>query len=70
MVLLDVSAPGEENIIEAQSGDVTNDLDYRRKQLEALQSTVIDLEDLSSGVSIADLKSMSPSSAARQEQPS
>lgn len=55
MVLLDVSATGEENIIEAQSGDVMNDLDYRRKQLEALQTTVIDLEDLSSGVSIADL---------------
>jgi hypothetical protein len=32
-----------------------NDLDYRRRQLEALQTTVIDLEDLSSGVSIADL---------------
>lgn len=55
MVLLDVSATGEENIIEAQSGDVMNDLDYRRKQLEALQTTVVDLEDLSSGVSIADL---------------
>ncbi|MBA3810920.1 MAG: helicase [Caulobacteraceae bacterium] len=55
MVLLDVSATGEENIIEAQSGDAMNDLDYRRRQLEALQTTVIDLEDLSSGVSIADL---------------
>lgn len=55
MVLLDVSATGEENIIEAQSGDMMNDLDYRRKQLEALQTTVVDLEDLSSGVSIADL---------------
>jgi hypothetical protein len=55
MMLLDVSATGEENIIEAQSGDVMNDLDYRRRQLEALQTTVIDLEDLSSGVSIADL---------------
>lgn len=55
MVLLDVSATGEENIIEAQSGDVMNDLDYRRRQLEAMQETVVDLEDLSSGVSIADL---------------
>ncbi|WP_419828063.1 DEAD/DEAH box helicase [Sphingomonas sp.] len=55
MVLLDVSATGEENIIEAQSGDTMNDLDYRRRQLETLQTTVIDLEDLSSGVSIADL---------------
>lgn len=55
MVLLDVSATGEENIIEAQAGDTMNDLDYRRRQLETLQTTVIDLEDLSSGVSIADL---------------
>jgi hypothetical protein len=55
MVLLDVSATGEENIIEAQSGDVMNDLDYRRRQLEAMQTQVVDLEDLSAGVSIADL---------------
>jgi hypothetical protein len=55
MVLLDVSATGEENIIEAQSGDTMNDLDYRRRQLEDLQTTVIHLEDLSSGVSSADL---------------
>ena len=55
MMLLDVSATGEENIIETQSGDAMNDLDYRRRQLETMQTAVIDLEDLSSGVSIADL---------------
>jgi len=55
MVLLDISATGEENIIEHQSGDQMNDLEYRRKQLLKLQDAVIDLEDLSSGVSIADL---------------
>jgi hypothetical protein len=55
MVLLDVSATGEENLIEQQSGDQMNDLEYRRKQLLKLQDTVIDLEDLSTGVSIADL---------------
>jgi hypothetical protein len=55
MVLLDISATGEENIIEYQSGNQMNDLEYRRKQLEKLQHAVIDLEDLSSGVSIADL---------------
>jgi hypothetical protein len=32
-----------------------NDLEYRRNQLLKLQEAVIDLEDLSSGVSIADL---------------
>src|ERR1017187_9891639 len=55
MVLLDISATGEENLIEQQSGNQMNDLEYRRKQLLKLQDTVIDLEDLSSGVSIADL---------------
>ena len=55
MVLLDISATGEENLIEKQSGDPMNDLEYRRKQLLKLQDAVIDLEDLSTGVSIADL---------------
>ena len=47
MVLLDISATGEENIIEQQSGNQMNDLEYRRKQLLKLQDAVIDLEDLS-----------------------
>ena len=55
MVLLDISATGEENIIEQESGNQMNDLEYRRTQLLKLQDAVIDLEDLSSGVSIADL---------------
>ena len=55
MVLLDVSATGEENLIEQQSGNPMNDLEYRRKQLLKLQDTVIDMEDLGSGVSITDL---------------
>ena len=55
MVLLDISATGEENLIEQQAGNQMNDLEYRRRQLLKLQDTVIDLEDLSSGISIADL---------------
>jgi hypothetical protein len=55
MVLLDVSATGEENVIEFQAGNQMNDLEYRRAQLQKMQDAVIDLEDLSSGVSIADL---------------
>ncbi|WP_417746710.1 helicase-related protein [Rosistilla oblonga] len=55
MVLLDISATGEENLIEQQSGNQMNDLEYRRKQLLKLQDAVIDMEDLSSGLSIADL---------------
>jgi len=54
MVLLDISATGEENLIE-QSGNQMNDLEYRRKQLLKLQDAVIDLEDLATGTSIADL---------------
>lgn len=55
MVLLDVSATGEENVIEFQANNQVNDLEYRRAQLQKLQDTVIDLEDLSNGVLIADL---------------
>ena len=55
MVLLDVSATGEENLIDQRPAGHMNDLDYRRKQLEQLQHRVIDLEDLDNGVSIADL---------------
>jgi len=55
MVLLDVSATGEENIIDTNNSKEMNDLSYRAKQLKALQETVIDLEDVSGGISITDL---------------
>ena len=32
-----------------------NDLEYRRRQLEPLQNEIVDLEDLSDGISITDL---------------
>ena len=55
MVLLDISATGEENVIEQDSTGRMNDLEYRRNQLQQLQNTVVDLEDMSGGVSITDL---------------
>jgi len=55
MVLLDISATGEENLIEQQSGNQMNDLEYRRKQLLQLQDHVIDMEDLNTGLSITDM---------------
>lgn len=55
MTLLDMSATGEDNVIQKDSGNQMNDLEYRRRQLEKLQTAVIDIEDLSSGVSITDL---------------
>lgn len=55
MVLLDISATGEENVIEYDEKKQMNDLEYRRKQLMQLQETVVDLEDMSGGVSITDM---------------
>ena len=55
MVLLDVSATGEENIIDEQKSKEMNDLEYRKKQLQKLQNEVVDLEDISGGISITDL---------------
>jgi hypothetical protein len=55
MVLLDVSATGEENIIEFDENKPMNDLDYRKRQLERLQEEVVDLEEISGGISITDL---------------
>ena len=54
MVLLDISATGEENVIDENATGM-NDLEYRRKQLQQLQEAVVDLEDMSGGVSITDL---------------
>ncbi len=53
MEILDISATGDENIIET---DVMHgELDYRTKQLIQLKERVIDLEDLQGGISITDL---------------
>ena len=54
MVLLDISATGEENVIESTNKQM-NDLEYRRKQLQQLQDAVLDLEDINGGISITDL---------------
>jgi len=54
MVLLDVSATGEENVIDTSNKEM-NDLSYRAKQLKELQNTVIDLEDVNGSISITDL---------------
>lgn len=54
MVLLDISATGEENVID-QNATGMNDLEYRRKQLQQLKDAVVDLEDVAGGVSITDL---------------
>lgn len=55
MVLLDVSATGEENLIEVDENKEMKDLEYRRNQLQRLQNEVVDLEDINGGISITDL---------------
>lgn len=53
MVMVDVSATGEENII--SNNQKMNDLTYRKNQLEELQDRVLDLEDIDNSISITDL---------------
>jgi superfamily II DNA or RNA helicase len=51
MMIADVTATGDDNVLSAQSNDVA----YRKEQLRRLQNEVIDMEDLKTGVSITDL---------------
>jgi hypothetical protein len=54
MQILDVSATGDDNIIDETTGQ-KQDLEYRRRQLKQLQNKVLDLEDIEGGISITDL---------------
>lgn len=51
MVISDITATGDDNVLSAQANDVA----YRKEQLARLQEEVIDLEDVKTGVSITDL---------------
>ena len=51
MMIVDVAATGDDNVLSAQANDVA----YRKEQLRRLQDEVIELEDLKTGVSITDL---------------
>jgi hypothetical protein len=55
MVLLDVSATGDDNVIEEPAARAMNDLEYRRDQLTRLREAAMGLEELGSGLSITDL---------------
>lgn len=55
MVLVDVSATGEENPVEKNQSKEMRDLLYRKNQLKKLREEVVDLEDISGGISITDL---------------
>lgn len=51
MVIADVTATGDDNVLSSQS----NEMSYRKEQLRRLQDEVIELEDVKTGVSITDL---------------
>lgn len=51
MVIADVTATGDDNILSAKANNVA----YRKEQLRRLQDEVIELEDVKTGVSITDL---------------
>lgn len=51
MMIADVTATGDDNMLTAQSSEVS----YRKEQLRRLQDEVIKLEDVKTGVSITDL---------------
>ena len=51
MTMVDISATGEDDLLNPES----KNLKYRKDQLKQLQDEVVDLEDLSGGISITDL---------------
>ena len=52
MKIVDMTATGDDNIL---SDEQKADLEYRKAQLLKLQDDVVDIEDMSSGISIMDL---------------
>lgn len=56
MALVDVTATGEDNILNTEQLEdlITDDLKYRNKQLKKLQSEVLDIEDMDQGISLTD----------------
>lgn len=52
MKIVDMTATGDDNIL---SDEEKMDLEYRKQQLERLQNEVVDIEDMSTGISIMDL---------------
>lgn len=52
MKIVDMTATGDDNLI---SEEEKTDLEYRKAQLKKLQDEVVDIEEMSSGISIMDL---------------
>lgn len=52
MKIVDMTATGDDNLL---SDEEKTDLEYRKAQLKRLQDEVVDIEDMSTGISIMDL---------------
>lgn len=52
MKIVDMTATGDDNLLSAEE---KTDLEYRKAQLKRLQDEVVDIEDMTSGISIMDL---------------
>ena len=52
MKIVDITATGDDNLL---SGEEKTDLEYRKAQLKRLRDEVVDIEDMTSGISIMDL---------------
>ena len=52
MKIVDMTATGDDNIL---SDEEKTDLEYRKAQLKKLQDEVVDIEDMTTGISIMDL---------------
>ena len=52
MKIVDMTATGDDNVL---SDEEKTDLEYRKAQLKRLQEEVVDIEEMSSGISIMDL---------------
>lgn len=52
MKIVDMTATGDDNILNEEE---KTDLEYRKAQLQRLQEEVVDIEEMSSGISIMDL---------------
>lgn len=52
MKIVDMTATGDDNIL---SDEEKHDLEYRKQQLKRLQDEVVDIEEMSTGISIMDL---------------
>lgn len=52
MKIVDMTATGDDNLL---SDEEKHDLEYRKAQLKRLQEEVVDIEEMSSGISIMDL---------------